>query len=183
MSAGWHFSISKRDEGSNGTFQSFGISTFRYDISSSTPITEPIQLWLKLKSSKFWELCPSEEQEFLNWMLIKWRKASLEIKDLNWYLTLNRKKMKMKENYILIFRTVSHVLTMSVYLRADSLLRTICFCSRYHAWSGHSIFLPRFQSYFIQNLYWTFSNLPNPWVINKNTTLMLMLILNLLPYS
>ena len=38
---------------------------------------------------------PSVEQEFLNWMLIKWRKASLEIKDFN--LPFKKKEMDEKE--------------------------------------------------------------------------------------
>ena len=78
VAAGWHLpSLAiKEMEGPMEVSNLFGISTFRSDISSPTPITEAIQLWLKLKSSKFWEPCPSEEQEFLNWTLIKWWKAS-----------------------------------------------------------------------------------------------------------
>ena len=97
VAAGWHLPplAIKEMEGPMEVSNLFGISTFRSDISSPTPITEAIQLWLKLKSSKFWEPCPSEEQEFLNWTLIKWLKASSSRDE-----TQFRRKTKFKTDSI-----------------------------------------------------------------------------------
>ena len=138
----WFSWKSKKDKESVRSFQSFWIPTFRYDISSPTPITEAIQLWLKLKSSKFWELCPSEEQEFLNWTLIKWRKASSGKE-----ISINIPKMKFWYSpQLAMFWQCPYIYELIV------MLRTICLCSRYHAWSGPSIFLPRVQSHSLQKL-------------------------------
>ena len=144
VAAGWHLpSLAiKEMEGPMEVSNLFGISTFRSDISSPTPITEAIQLWLKLKSSKFWELCPSEEQEFLNWTLIKWRKASSGKE-----ISINIPKMKFSYSpQLAMFWQCPYIYELIV------MLRTICLCSRYHAWSGPSIFLPKAQSHSLQKL-------------------------------
>ena len=124
----------------------FGISTFRSDISSPTPITEAIQLWLKLKSSKFWEPCPSEEQEFLNWTLIKWWKASSSRDETQFKRKIKFKTDSLYSTQLVVFWQCPYIYELIV------MLRTICLCSRYHAWSGPSIFLPKVQYYSIQKL-------------------------------
>ena len=115
----------------------FGNSTFRSDISSPTPITEAIQLWLKLKSSKFWEPCPSEEQEFLNWTLIKWRKASSSRDE-----TQFRRKIKFKTDSLYSTELVVFWQCPYIYELIVPTHHLLLFW--YHARSGRSIFLPRF---------------------------------------
>ena len=139
VAAGWHLpSLAiKEMEGPMEVSNLFGISTFRSDISSPTPITEAIQLWLKLKSSKFWEPCPSEEQEFLNWTLIKWRKASSSRDETQFKRKIKFKTDSLYSTQLVVFWQCPYIYELIVPTHHLLLFW-------YHARSGRSIFLPRF---------------------------------------
>ena len=160
------FWLSKRDEGSIGKFPIFWNSNFSiwYLIvnpnNGGNPTlieTEILKILraLPIRGTRVFKLDADKVEKGIH----LWRQKVL--------ICLFKKKNFKKVNYILIFRTVSRALTMSIYLRADSSLpRTICSCSRYHASAGPSIFLPRFLSYFVpQDLFSIspFSNLDSVW--------------------